>query len=175
MEKRDWILFFLLWFILSNTGCRNSREVVYEHSDDQIEAYVNSILEFYSDKYGQYLTEVDDSTRFPRTVRDEEVVYTGSSAWTSGFFPGILWYLYKDTGDDSFKDAARKWTNSLYQEKNNTSTHDIGFIMNCSYGLGFKFTGDTSYKKPLIEASESLASRYNGEIGMIKSLDDFEN
>jgi hypothetical protein len=66
------------------------------------------------------------------------------------------------------------WTNSLKDQRYNTSTHDIGFIINCSFGQGYRLTRDESYKEVLNIAAKSLASRYNENIGCIKSLDAFE-
>ena len=33
--------------------------------------------------------------------------------WTSGFFPGILWYINEYTGDKTFESFAKKWTEKL--------------------------------------------------------------
>ena len=59
----------------------------------------------------------------------------------------------------------------MKEQSVNTSTHDIGFIINSSYGQGFRLTKEESYKKVLTTAATSLASRYNDNIGCIKSLD----
>jgi hypothetical protein len=97
-----------------------------------------------------------------------------SEDWTSGFFPGILWYLYEYSAEEDFLTYARSWTNTLKEQSFNTSTHDIGFIINSSFGQGYRLTKDESYKEVLNTAAKSLASRYNDNIGCIKSLDIFE-
>jgi hypothetical protein len=98
-----------------------------------------------------------------------------SEDWTSGFFPGILWYLYEYSGDINFLHAAKSWTYALKDQRYNTSTHDIGFIINSSYGQGYRITRDESFKDVLNTAAASLASRYVDEIGCIKSLDEIDN
>lgn len=54
--------------------------------------------------------------------------------WTSGFFPGSLWYLYELTGDNELKEQAIKYTNLLNPVRYYKDTHDLGFMVNCSYG-----------------------------------------
>ena len=60
-------------------------------------------------------------------------------------------------------------------ESGNISTHDIGFIINSSAGLGYLVSGDEQYREILLNAAESLASRYHGIPGCIKSLDNFND
>ena len=52
--------------------------------------------------------------------------------WTSGFFPGSLWYAYEMTGDEELKNRAIEYTNLLNPIRELKGTHDIGFMMNCS-------------------------------------------
>ena len=109
---------------------------------------------------------------FPRSIENNKLNMVPPSDWTSGFFPGILWYLYEYSGDTQFLSAAKSWTNTLKDQCYNTSTHDIGFIINSSFGQGYRITKSESYKIVMNTAAESLASRYFDDIGCIKSLDD---
>ena len=52
--------------------------------------------------------------------------------WTSGFFPGVLWYLYEVNQDDSLKMYAENYTKRIENEKYTTDNHDVGF-MSVSY------------------------------------------
>ena len=79
-----------------------------------------------------------------------------SHDWTSGFFPGELWYMYEYTKDDFWKEKARKQTELLEQEKWNGSTHDMGFKMYCSYGNGYRLTQDSGYKDILLQSAYTL-------------------
>lgn len=54
--------------------------------------------------------------------------------WTSGFFPGSLWYAYELTGNDTLKAQAIQYTNLLNPVRYYKGTHDLGFMINCSYG-----------------------------------------
>jgi rhamnogalacturonyl hydrolase YesR len=156
-------------------GCRNTRDVVFERSEQNTSLEVDSLINHFVTKYLIFLENFKDTTNFPRTFEGDKLILTSSSGWTSGFFPGILWNLYRHSGDSAFYHAAVSWTQELLSESSNTSTHDIGFIINCSAGLGYKITGDESYKSAMLEAAKSLASRYNEKTGCIKSLDNFNN
>ena len=92
-----------------------------------------------------------------------------SHDWTSGFFPGELWYMYEYTKDDFWKEKARKQTELLEQEKWNGSTHDMGFKMYCSYGNGYRLTGNPEYKQVIINTADSLSALFNPRVGTMLS------
>ncbi len=94
-----------------------------------------------------------------------------SHDWTSGFFPGELWYMYEYTKDDFWKEKAREQTELLEQEKWNGGTHDMGFKMYCSYGNGYRLTQDSGYKDILLQSAYTLIRRYNPKVGCIRSWD----
>lgn len=58
-----------------------------------------------------------------------ELIISNSDWWWSAFYPGILWYLYEYTKDESLKTEALRATTLLEKEKNNKGTHDLGFMM----------------------------------------------
>jgi len=39
--------------------------------------------------------------------------FTSPGSWTSGFWPGILWYLYENTKDNMWKVAAENYTQKI--------------------------------------------------------------
>ena len=65
--------------------------------------------------------------------------------WTSGHFPGSLWYLYEATGDAFFKDRATAWTEILAPVSKYRDNHDVGFMMCCSYGNARRILGTDRY------------------------------
>jgi unsaturated chondroitin disaccharide hydrolase len=94
-----------------------------------------------------------------------------SRDWVSGFFPGSLWFMYQYTGLAKWKSAAEKYTAPLEQEKFTTTTHDLGFMMGCSFGKGYALTGNPAYREILIQSAKSLITRFNPTIGAIRSWD----
>ncbi len=87
------------------------------------------------------------------------------------FFPGTLWYIYEYTRDEKIKDYAWLFTNRLYNEQYNRGTHDLGFILYCSYGNALRLTEEESCRAVLLNGAESLATRYNPAVGCIRSWD----
>lgn len=58
---------------------------------------------------------------------------TGPGAWTSGFFPGVLWQLFNLTGQQQWQEAAEKWTQPLANRQRHWGyQHDFGA---CSGGI----------------------------------------
>ncbi len=107
----------------------------------------------------------------PFTLKDSVLKLVPSSNWTSGFFPGVLWNLYEYTGKHVWAERARSFTAKLTQEQYNKGTHDIGFIINSSFGAGYRLTQDTVYKKVIIQSAKTLATRFNQKVGSIRSWD----
>ena len=107
--------------------------------------------------------------KFPRTFEKGEVKFTGAKGWVSGFFPASLWLLYEHTGDEELKAYAEKFTRRLESIKDYKGTHDLGFMIFCPFGNAYRLTGDEYYKEVIKQASESLASRYDPEVGCIRS------
>lgn len=108
----------------------------------------------------------------PRTIKDDgSFKMVVSKDWTSGFFPGELWYMYEYTQDDYWKNKAQEFTANIEDQKTNGGTHDMGFKMYCSFGNGYRLTQDTIYKDILLESAATLITRYKPTIGCIRSWD----
>jgi len=109
---------------------------------------------------------------FPRSIEPSgEIRLVGKRDWTSGFFPGVLWFTYNLTNDEEWKKQAINFTELLENEKHNASNHDVGFKMMSSYGLGYKYTKNEAYKDILIESAKTLTTRFNEKVGCIRSWD----
>lgn len=118
------------------------------------------------------LREHTDKTLFPRSTKsDGSLNAVPARDWTSGFYPGSLWYMYDYTKDKRWADSAAAWTAGLESEKLNTHTHDLGFILYCSFGNGLRLTGDADYQAILLQGAKSLSSRFNPKTGVIRSWD----
>lgn len=91
--------------------------------------------------------------------------------WTSGFFPGSLWLMYEITKDKYFQEQAIRFTTPLDTIQYFTHTHDLGFMLNCSFGNAYRLTNNEEYKDILINGAKSLAGRYSETVGCIRSWD----
>ncbi len=122
-------------------------------------------------QYEFLLESLQGQTNFPRTVVDGKVKLVATKDWTSGFFPGSLWYLYELTGKASWKTAAQDYTARLESIKNYGGSHDVGFMLNCSYGNGYRLMRDPHYREVLIQGARTLSTRFKPEVGLIRSWD----
>jgi unsaturated chondroitin disaccharide hydrolase len=112
----------------------------------------------------------DKPDLLPRTLDTAgNLVTSKSSWWTSGFVPGSLWYLYEYSKDEKFKEYAKTMTSRVEKEKNNKGTHDLGFMLFCSFGNGLRLSGDESYKEVLLTGAKSLSTRFRPKNGCIQS------
>ena len=53
--------------------------------------------------YNNAVKEKNEKKIFPRTIRNDSLKLVVSNDWTSGFFPGMLWYLYDYTGKNEWR------------------------------------------------------------------------
>lgn len=106
----------------------------------------------------------------PKTIsKYGELVTSGTKWWCAGFYPGTCWYTYLYTGNEAVKEVAVKNTEKLISESKKARNHDIGFVINCSYGNALRITGDESYRQPMIDAANALATRFNPTVGLTQS------
>lgn len=104
-----------------------------------------------------------------RTKGIGEWEFTSASDWTSGFFPGCLWNAYRLSNDSSWIESAKVFTEGLYDQQFNIDDHDTGFRIFCSYGNGYKILSNEGYKSVILQAAQSLATRFNPNVGSIQS------
>lgn len=135
--------------------------------------FLSANIEHAAVQYGLQIDAIEknDKILIPRTVNAKgDMVYAHRGwDWTLGFFPGSLWHLYNLTGDEYWKQKAEKYTESLYKEQYNTSHHDIGFIIDCSYLNGIRMGGKEEYKSVVVQAAKSLSTRFRPNAGIIQS------
>ncbi|GAC1527522.1 MAG: glycoside hydrolase family 88 protein [Sediminibacterium sp.] len=111
-------------------------------------------------------------TYFPSTGKYE---FSNSGWWCSGFYPGTLLYIYEQTKDPALYAEARRILDFLKKEQYNTGTHDLGFMMYCSFGNAFRLDPRREYKDVLINSARSLSTRFNPAVGAIKSWNSKED
>lgn len=114
---------------------------------------------------------LENNRLLPKTFEKGELVTSDSKWWCSGFFPGVLWYLYENNPSEELKKYAIDYTNRVEDQKYTTDNHDIGFMIYCSFGNGLRIAGTESYNDVIVTASNSLSTRYKEHIGLIRSWD----
>ncbi len=91
--------------------------------------------------------------------------------WCAGFLPGMLWMMYRATGLDHWRREAVGQTWLIQDAQWDRGTHDLGFMINNSFGKAYEATGERSYLDVLLQSARSLASRFNPRVGCIRSWD----
>ncbi|MCH5719310.1 glycoside hydrolase family protein [Niabella hibiscisoli] len=86
-------------------------------------------------------------------------------------FPGSLWSGYELTGDKKLAEEARRFTLALDSVRHITDTHDLGFMLYCSYGNAWRITGDPVYLPALADGAKNLMARFDPKVGVIRSWD----
>ena len=111
--------------------------------------------------------------RLPKTwyVNGDRLETSDPGWWTSGFYSGTLFYLYEFSHDTALLREAVGRLKLLEPEQYNKGTHDLGFMMYCSYGNGLRLLSTPAYKDVLLNSARSLSTRFNPAVGCIKSWD----
>ncbi|WP_375445277.1 glycoside hydrolase family 88 protein [uncultured Fibrella sp.] len=126
-------------------------------------------------QYEGMLKAHPDTTKFPQSTNpDGSPRDMNSGWWCSGFFGGSLWYLFEETSSARWKQAAQQWTMAVAKEQYNTGTHDLGFMIYCPFGNGYRLTKNEAYKPIMLTAAKSLATRFDPKVGLIKSWNKFQ-
>lgn len=156
------VLVFVFYVCVWLTGCKLENEIFLPKEK----------IQFITNQIDRTLEISNDQSQIPRTIDKEgNLVFVNKYDWTSGFFAGNLWQMYKLTNDEKWKTEAVKWTEALDSVQYFTNHHDIGFMINCSYGNGLAVTGKKEYEKVMVQAAKSLVTRYNPNIKCIESWD----
>ena len=67
-----------------------------------------------------------DGKASPRCLeKDGSLRFVRPYDWCSGFFPGVLWYMYEYTGNDFWKQKAKVYTERLENVKKYDKIHDL--------------------------------------------------
>ena len=135
---------------------------VLKHAESQTDLMLSEIQKA-DDKNGTLVS--------PRTLENGELKLVASKDWTSGFFPGELWYLFELTKNKKWKIEAQKFTAKIEQEKLNGKTHDMGFKIYNSFGNSYRLTKNNHDREVIIQSAKTLATRFNPVVGAIRSWD----
>lgn len=141
---------------------------------------VNKALDYCASQVNRTLSELKgdseapDYTMMPRNIMDSLDVWHCRKAtkeeWTAGFWPGVLWYDYEYTQDSKIKEEAEKYTASLkFLSQIPAYDHDLGFLIFCSYGNGYRLTKNPEYKQVILDTADTLVTLFNPTVGTMLS------
>ena len=158
------ITIMALLLLVVAAGCKPSRQ-------QQVTEALQKGIAIAAEGFKANAAACEGMNRFPRTYQADTLVTVDAYDWTSGFFAGDLWLAYELTGDKELEAAARKYTSQLYEIKDFTGHHDLGFMIYCSYGRQWANFQEPEVLQVIIDAANSLCTRFNPQIGQIRSWD----
>lgn len=157
------LLSILCLSVFSLVGCQQKPQ-------DEKLALVKHAIENAEYQLSALAAEFDTLQGFPRSLmpKFKEVK---PRDWTSGFFPGSLWIISQLTGNEALEKEALKFTARMDGMQHFTGTHDLGFMIFCSYGRQQSVLHDQASKQVIVDAAKSLSTRFHPEVGVIRSWD----
>jgi len=162
IHKRTLLMLLVFAIILISCNRNNKSE----------EVEVN-VIDVASKQYGILFDSIQSrkNNKFyiPRSIKNGNIKYAQAYDWTSGFYAGSLWYLYKLSGDIKWKNRALDYTTRLDSVKYYTGNHDIGFMMETSFGNAIKDKASAKYDSVIVESAKSLVTRFRPKAGIIQS------
>lgn len=104
----------------------------------------------------------------PVTLKNGEIDYAW---WTNGFWGGLMWLMYNETGDEMYKECAIDQEILLDRayESIGRIHHDVGFMWHLTSGANYRITGDKTARTRNLVAAAMLSSRYNIKGGYIRA------
>ncbi len=100
----------------------------------------------------------------------------GLNWWTNGFWGGILWLLYQDTGEERYAEIARiseERMESCFHEFYGLH-HDVGFMFVPTAVADYRLTRNATSRKIALHAANLLAGRFNPAGRFIRAWNDLE-
>lgn len=83
--------------------------------------------------------------------------------WTNGFWGGMMWLMYKATGNEEYRKTAENSEKLLDEglKQYPNLHHDVGFMWHLVSGANYRITGNKDSCMRNLFAAASLFSRYN--------------
>ncbi|WP_113673955.1 glycoside hydrolase family 88 protein [Vallitalea guaymasensis] len=137
------------------------------------------MAKWYDESWEQVVEKVDRISdrikdTFPHVSIDGKYDSQRSGWWTAGFWPGLLWLIYKDTKEDKLKEYAVSCEEKLDYDLNNFLDihHDVGFMWILSSVAHYKLLNDEAAKRRGLIAASHLAGRFNIKGNFIRAWND---
>ncbi|MCY9660137.1 glycoside hydrolase family 88 protein [Paenibacillus chondroitinus] len=104
-------------------------------------------------------------------------VSNGINWWTNGFWGGMMWLMYHQTGDEAYKKIANISEDALDEcfRQYYGLHHDVGFMWLPTSVANYKVTGNQESRKRAMHAANLLAGRFNLAGGFIRAWNESES
>lgn len=176
MRKLLYILPFLMAGLFCSCAEQKPAETLDQAPSESNDlSFIDHALKRSDELFRAGLLVNSDLNKIPRSINNDGTLHHRKPGdWTCGFYPGSMWYLYEATQDSFWLANARKWTENIESVKDKKTTHDVGFMVYCSFGNGYRLTGDTNYLSIINHTSGTLSERFNEKVGCTKSWNKYK-
>lgn len=101
--------------------------------------------------------------RFPHASVNGQYVLEAAHWWTAGFWPGLLWLVYRDSQNETLKEYAESCESQLdgVLAGFDKLDHDIGFMWQLTSVARYKLVGGDDSRRRALLAASALAGRFN--------------
>ncbi|WP_422657789.1 glycoside hydrolase family 88 protein [Paenibacillus sp. EC2-1] len=101
----------------------------------------------------------------------------GISWWTNGFWGGMMWLMFHETGTNTYKEIANFSEEALDEcfRQYYGLHHDVGFMWLPTSVANYKCTGNPESRKRAMHAANLLTGRFNLAGGFIRAWNDNED
>lgn len=96
--------------------------------------------------------------------------------WTNGFWGGMMWLMYHETGNEKYKEIANiseGYLDRCFQEFYGLH-HDVGFMWLPTSVANYRVTGNPESRRRALHAANLLAGRFNLAGGFIRAWNDLD-
>lgn len=111
-------------------------------------------------------TAVKSRNKIPYTTvngEHDDRVSINPSCWTNGFWGGLMWLMYHETGNEEYRKTAERSEELLDGALKDYKSlhHDVGFMWHLTSGANYRLTGNPASCVRNLFAASTLFSRYN--------------
>src|ERR1700745_664387 len=99
--------------------------------------------------------------------KHESEVWTN---WCEGFLGGMLWILYRRTGDAGGREQAEHYSRLIEHRKTDRNVHDLGFLFLPTWKAWYYRMRDATKNQVVIDAGKTLALRFQPKGRYLRSF-----
>lgn len=163
MKRKIVLLSALAISLAGLNSCSTQRATVNYKPDTELIKLIDQNLKDGAEQHKVLMKNVPADS-LPETFEKGRSKSITARNWVSGFYPGTLFYLYQATKDPVlYAEGLKKLP--LMEPIKNLSSHDLGFMMFCSFGNANNIDPKSEYKNILLTSAQTLAKRFNPKVG----------
>ncbi len=134
------------------------------HTEDPIEngrrLSIDEAFDFAEQQVRALITRAPDQTptytEHGRWVLDDD---PWAPNWSGGFLAGTLWVFARRTADSWWRERAEHYSLLMEARKNDPNTHDLGFVLEPSFGRWYDLDGDEHAREVIVQGARTMAQR----------------